>query len=115
MLCIRKNNFGRVNGSVDEVCETCYTRVVTTFTIRDLRQRWPVIEKAVEQQDEVVITRDGKPVVKLTRYEEPTEKRPRFNPEKHLAKMRKILGGTKLRYSIEERLIESRADRWERE
>jgi antitoxin (DNA-binding transcriptional repressor) of toxin-antitoxin stability system len=110
----QEQSFDGGNPGVDPTCETCYTKIMTTFTIRDLRQRWPVIEKAVEEGDEVVVTRDGKPVVKLTRYEAAAKRRPRFNPKKHLAKMRKILGGTKLRYSIEERLIKSRADRWER-
>jgi antitoxin (DNA-binding transcriptional repressor) of toxin-antitoxin stability system len=88
---------------------------MTRFTIRDVRQRWPTIEKAVlEEEDEVVITRDGKPLVRMTPYEQPMKKRSRFNPAKHLAKMKKILAGTKLRRTVEERLIESRADRWER-
>ena len=67
-----------------------------------------------ETEEEILITRDGKPVAKLMRYSEPVQKRSRFDPEKHLAKMRKILGGTKLRYSMEERLKKSRADRFER-
>jgi prevent-host-death family protein len=86
---------------------------MATFTIRDLRQRWPVIEKAVAEAEEVVITRDGKPVAKLMRYEEPTKKRSRFNPEKHLEKMKRFWGGKMLR-SSDERLAESRKDRWER-
>jgi antitoxin (DNA-binding transcriptional repressor) of toxin-antitoxin stability system len=87
---------------------------MTTLTIRDLRQRWPEAEKALETEDEIIITRDGKPVAKLMRYVEPVRKRPRFDPAKHLAKMKKILEGTRLRGTIEERLKESRADRWER-
>ena len=83
---------------------------MTTFTVRDLRQRWPAVEKAVEEEDEVVITRDGKPVAKVSRYQEPEKKRRRFDPEKHLAKMRKFWGGKTLP-SFEKRLIESRNDR----
>lgn len=86
---------------------------MTTFTIRDLRQRWPEIEKVVAEEEEVLITRDGKPVAKVTRYEEPAKKRPRFDPEKHLARMKKFWGG-KVLPSSDERLARSRADRFER-
>lgn len=84
---------------------------MTTFTIRELRQRWPEIEKAVGEEDEVLITRDGKPIAKVLRYEEPIEKRSRFNPEKHIAKMKKIVGG-KTFPSIDESLQKSRASRF---
>lgn len=84
---------------------------MTTFTIRDLRQRWPAVEKAVEEEDAVVITRDGKPVATVTRYEEATHERPRFDPEKHIAKMKRILGG-KTFPSIDESLQKSRASRF---
>jgi antitoxin (DNA-binding transcriptional repressor) of toxin-antitoxin stability system len=87
---------------------------MTSLTIRDLRQRWPEAEKALETEEEILITRDGKPVAKLSRYVEPVQKRRRFDPEKHLAKMRKILAGTKLRGTVQDRLAESRADRFER-
>ncbi len=33
-----------------------------TITIRDLRQRWPVAEAALEVEDEIIIARDSKPV-----------------------------------------------------
>jgi antitoxin (DNA-binding transcriptional repressor) of toxin-antitoxin stability system len=105
-----------VNSRVIEVdvdCETCYTSNMTSLTIRDLRQRWPEAEKALETEEEILITRDGKPVAKLMRYSEPTRKRRRFDPEKHLKEMRRFWGGKTLP-SFEKRLIEGRADRWER-
>jgi antitoxin (DNA-binding transcriptional repressor) of toxin-antitoxin stability system len=86
---------------------------MTSLTIRDLRQRWPEAEKALETEEEILITRDGKPVAKLMRYSEPAQKRQQFDPEKHLKKMKKFWG-TKILPSFEKRLIESRADRWER-
>ena len=33
-----------------------------TITIRDLRQRWPDAEAALKVEDEILITRDAKPV-----------------------------------------------------
>ena len=84
---------------------------MTRFTIRDLRQRWPEVEKAVGEEDEVVITRDGKPIAKVMRFEEPTQQRRRFDPEKHIAKMKRILGG-KTFPNIDESLQRSRASRF---
>ena len=39
-----------------------------TITIRDLRQRWPETEAALQVEDEILITRDSKPVAKLVRF-----------------------------------------------
>jgi antitoxin (DNA-binding transcriptional repressor) of toxin-antitoxin stability system len=97
----------------DQLRETCYTCCMTSLTIRQLRQRWPEAEKALETEQEIIITRDGKPVAKLVRFVEPVRKRRRFDPEKHLKTMTKFWGG-KMLPSFEKRLIESRADRWER-
>jgi antitoxin (DNA-binding transcriptional repressor) of toxin-antitoxin stability system len=84
-----------------------------SMTIRDIRQRWPEAEKALAEEDEIVITRDGKPVAKLIPFMESEDKRPRFNPEKHLQKMKKILGGRVL-YSNDKGLAARRVDRFGR-
>jgi antitoxin (DNA-binding transcriptional repressor) of toxin-antitoxin stability system len=36
-----------------------------TMTVRDVRQKWPEAEKALEREPEIVVTRDGKPVARL--------------------------------------------------
>ena len=41
-----------------------------TITIRDLRQRWPEAEAALQAEDEIIVTRDSKPVAKLVRVTE---------------------------------------------
>jgi antitoxin (DNA-binding transcriptional repressor) of toxin-antitoxin stability system len=87
---------------------------MTSLTIRDLRQRWPEAEKALETEDEILITRDGKPVAKLIRYIEPKKKRRRFDSVKHLAKMKQIMGG-RVFPSIDDALRESRKGRFLRE
>jgi antitoxin (DNA-binding transcriptional repressor) of toxin-antitoxin stability system len=87
---------------------------MTSLTIRDLRQSWPAAEKALESEEEILITRDGKPVAKLVRFTEPAKPRPRFDPEKHLARIRKIMGG-KMLPSSDAALAKSRASRFERE
>ena len=48
-----------------------------TFTIRDLRQRWPEAEAALKEEDEI-LTRDSKPVAKLVRVSTAESKRPRW-------------------------------------
>jgi antitoxin (DNA-binding transcriptional repressor) of toxin-antitoxin stability system len=55
-----------------------HTKSMKSLTIRDLRQRWPEAEKALEMEGEIVITRDGKPVAKLISFSEPVKPRPRF-------------------------------------
>jgi antitoxin (DNA-binding transcriptional repressor) of toxin-antitoxin stability system len=83
------------------------------MTIRDLRQKWPEAERALAEEDEIVITRDGKPVAKLIPFVDAPDKRPRFNSEKHIQKMKKILGGRAL-YSNDKGLAERRKDRFGR-
>jgi len=81
-----------------------------TITIRDLRQRWPETEAALQVEDEILITRDSKPVAKLVRLIQPETKRKRWNPEAHAARIKKILGN-KVFPSIDQELTEARADR----
>ena len=50
--------------------ETCYSLLMKTITIRDLRQRWPEAEAALQVEDEILITRDSKPVAKLVPVEQ---------------------------------------------
>ena len=81
-----------------------------TITIRDLRQRWPEAEAALKLEDEILITRDSKPVAKLVRLVQPETKRKRWNPEAHAARIKKILGN-KVFPSIDTELAKARADR----
>lgn len=81
-----------------------------TITIRDLRQRWPEAEAALQVEDEIVITRDAKPVAKLVRIRPQEPPRPRWNPEEHRKWVKKVFGN-KVFPSSEVRLAEDRADR----
>ena len=54
-----------------------------TITIRDLRQRWPEAERSLKVENEIVITRDGRPVAKLVRVAQPNLKHKRWNPDQH--------------------------------
>ena len=81
-----------------------------TITIRDLRQRWPEAEAALKIENEILITRDSKPVAKLVRLVPPVTKRKRWNPEDHMKWIKKVYGN-KIFPSIDEELAAARADR----
>lgn len=89
-------------------------RPLKTITIRDLRQRWPEAEKALEAEHELTITRDGKPVAKLVRIAAAQPRRKRWDPEAHLRWLKKMWGN-KMMPSSDSALADSRADRWEKE
>ena len=89
--------------------ETCYRDEMKTVTVRDLRQRWPEAEKALQSEEEILITRDSKPVAKLVRYVEPT-RRKRFDPIAH-AKWQRKTGGGKMTRWVEQGLLRERDER----
>ena len=81
-----------------------------TVTVRDLRQRWPETEKALQVEHEILITRDSKPVAKLVRYIEPRNKKKRFDPVTHGRLQRKLSGGKVTRW-VDEGLLKERNER----
>ena len=85
-----------------------------TITIRDLRQRWPEAEAALAVEDEILITRDSKPVAKLVRLVPAKARRKRWDPEAHAAWLKRVWGHKKVP-SSDAALARARADRWERE
>lgn len=80
-----------------------------TITIRDLRQRWPEAEAALQVENEILITRDSKPVAKLVRIREEESKRPRWDPDAHARWQKKVSGGKISRSDAA--LASSRAER----
>ena len=81
-----------------------------TITIRDLRQRWPEAEAALQVEDEIIVTRDSKPVAKLVRVTPAEAKRPRWTPEEHRKWIKKVFGKNVFP-SSDEPLGAARADR----
>jgi antitoxin (DNA-binding transcriptional repressor) of toxin-antitoxin stability system len=81
-----------------------------TITIRDLRQRWPEAEAALKIEDEILITRDSKPVAKLVRVAEPEIKRKRWSPEEHKKWLKKVWGNKQVRL-VDKYLQADREDR----
>ncbi len=80
-----------------------------TITIRDLRQRWPEAEAALQFEEEILITRDSRPVAKLVRVTGEARKRRRWDPEAHARWQRKVSGGKTSRSDAA--LASSRAER----
>ena len=80
-----------------------------TISIRDLRQRWPEAEAALHLEEEILITRDSKPVAKLVRIPPEPAKRKRWDPEEHARWQKKVSGG-KL-WDSSEALSRAREDR----
>ena len=85
-----------------------------TITIRDLRQRWPEAEAALEIENEILITRDSRPVAKLVRVTPPKARRKRWDPEAHMKWLKKMWGN-KMMPSSNATWERARADRWEKE
>lgn len=76
----------------------------------DLRQRWPEAEAALQAEDEIIVTRDSKPVAKLVRVTPSEAKRRRWNPAEHRRWIRKVYG-RKVFPSSDKSLAAARADR----
>ncbi len=81
-----------------------------TVTVRELRQRWPDTEKALQVEHEILVTRDAKPVAKLVRYVEPEKPRKHFDPVAHGKWQRAMSGGRVTRW-VEEGLLKERDER----
>ncbi len=64
-----------------------------TISVRDLRQKWPVVERGLKVSGEMLITRGSKPVARLLPLEDDAlEARPRFDPAAHAKWMRQTWG-----------------------
>jgi antitoxin (DNA-binding transcriptional repressor) of toxin-antitoxin stability system len=81
-----------------------------TITVRELRQQWPRAEALLQQEKEIIVTRDGKPVARLSRIRESTARRKRFDPESHARWQVRTGGSRKVRW-VEELLASDREAR----
>jgi antitoxin (DNA-binding transcriptional repressor) of toxin-antitoxin stability system len=80
-----------------------------TITIRDLRQRWPEAEAALQVENEIIITRDSKPVAKLVYVNPTSRRRPRWDMKAHARWQKKVARDAVSRSDMA--LAQSRADR----
>jgi len=84
---------------------------MTRMTVRDVRLHWPQAEKALAQGEEIVVTRDAKPVARLLPFIAATTRaRPRFDPELHLRRLQRFWKGRPAQASTDEWLAKDRAD-----
>ena len=81
-----------------------------TFSVRDLRQRWPKAEALLRVEREIVITRDSRPVARLVRIRADTKRRKRFDAAAQAAWQRKVAGRRVCRW-VDAALAETRTDR----
>lgn len=81
-----------------------------TVSVRDLRQRWPETEQALQVEREIIVTRDSRPVAKLVRYTAPRKPRARFDPVSHGKWQRKMSAGKVTRW-VDEGLLNERDER----
>ena len=59
-----------------------------TASVRDLRNRFPQVKKLIEQEGEVVVTEQGTPRYRLTRYSKAGRKPP-APPKDYLKRLRR--------------------------
>jgi len=84
---------------------------MTRMTVRDVRLHWPKAEKALAEGEEIVVTRDSKPVARLLPFvEQPKARRKRFDPESHMRWLNKLWKGRSFGPSTDELLAQDRAD-----
>jgi antitoxin (DNA-binding transcriptional repressor) of toxin-antitoxin stability system len=84
--------------------------VVKTISVRDLRQRWPEAEALLQVEEEIIITRDARPVAKLVRIAERPKARQRFDPAAHAKWQRTTAAGRVSRW-VDRAVREAREDR----
>jgi len=62
--------------------------MAATATVRELRNHFPRVKRLVEEEGEVVVTDQGTPKYRLTRYA-PTTRKKAPSPKDYLARLRR--------------------------
>ena len=84
---------------------------MTRMTVRDVRLHWPMAEKVLAQGEEIVVTRDAKPVARLLPFVPTTPRvRPRFNPESHFRRLQRFWTKQPAQPTTDEWLARDRSD-----
>jgi antitoxin (DNA-binding transcriptional repressor) of toxin-antitoxin stability system len=82
-----------------------------TVSIRDLRQKWPAVERGLKRSGGMLVTRDAKPVARLLPLEDAGEpERARFSPEAHAQWLKKTWGTSSATPWVEAALEADRGD-----
>jgi len=80
------------------------------MTVRDIRHHWPKAEKTLRTEQEILITRDSKPVAKLVRLAPARSRRKRFSAAEQAQWARKIHGSTSTQW-VDKTLLAERNER----
>lgn len=84
---------------------------MTRMTVRDVRLHWPKAEKALADGEEILVTRDSKPVARILPFVAPKKRaRKRFDPVAHERWLRRFWKGRSIGPSTDEWLARDRAD-----
>jgi antitoxin (DNA-binding transcriptional repressor) of toxin-antitoxin stability system len=84
---------------------------MTSMSIRDVRLHWPKAEKALSEGEEILITRDAKPVARLLPLVPGTRQtRERFEPVAHMRMMRRFWRNRPAQPPTDALLAEDRAE-----
>jgi antitoxin (DNA-binding transcriptional repressor) of toxin-antitoxin stability system len=82
-----------------------------TISIRDLRQKWPVVERGLKTSGGMLITRGSIPVARLLPLEDSGEtERERFDPEEHTKWMKQTWGASTPTPWVDDALAADRGD-----
>jgi len=71
------------------------------------------MEKTLQAENELIITRDGQPVAKLVRLTKSNVRKKRWDPDEHMRWLKKTWG-SKMLPSNDQRLENDRASWWEK-
>lgn len=66
------------------------------LTVRDLRLHWPDAERRLKQEGELIVTRDGQPVAKLSLYRAEKRAKLRWSKERHLKWLKRVWKGSQI-------------------
>ncbi len=82
-----------------------------TVSIRDLRQKWPAIERGLKGSEGLLVTRDSKPVARLLPLENAAKGgRPQFHAKDQVQWLKKIWGTTETLPWVDAALAQDRGD-----
>jgi antitoxin (DNA-binding transcriptional repressor) of toxin-antitoxin stability system len=80
------------------------------LTVRDLRLRWPEAERRLRREREIIVTRDGQPVAKLSAFRAEEAARPRWSAKRHLGWLERTWKGARPGPTTEELLARDRGE-----
>jgi antitoxin (DNA-binding transcriptional repressor) of toxin-antitoxin stability system len=79
------------------------------MSVREIRLKWPQAERLLAVAEEIVVTRDSKPVARIVPYGETARtRRGRFDPDEHVRWLRRFWKGKPRQPSTDQLLANDR-------